>query len=89
MTTLDSTRQFLARRMGIDPRVVTPESTLALDGPAKIDLLLDVEKHFRIRLSHERQHITTLGELLVVVAWEIAQARTARRSAKSRKPLGA
>jgi hypothetical protein len=86
MTTLESTRQFLARRMGIDPRVVTPESTLALDGPAKIDLLLDVERHFRIRLSHERQHITTLGELLVVVAWEIAQARTARRSAKSRKP---
>ena len=39
MTTLESTRRFLACRMGVDPRRITPESTLALDGAAKIDLL--------------------------------------------------
>ena len=75
-TTLESTRQFLARRTGIDARLITPECSIALEGAARLDLLVDVEKEFGIRLAHERGRITTLGELLVVVAWERAQARS-------------
>ena len=79
MTTLESTRQYLAKRLGMDARLITPESAFTLDGPTRLDLLVDVEKAFGIELSHECGHITTLGELLIVVAWELAQAHVSRK----------
>ena len=74
-TTLESTRRFLARRLRVEARTITPESPLVLEGPALAELLLDIEKKFGIRLSSDCERIRTLGDLLVVVAWELAQAR--------------
>ena len=76
MTTLEQTRQFLARRLGIEAGELRVDLSLAdigFDAPAQRQLLVDAEREFGIRFSKDLGPITTLEDFLAVVAWEVAR----------------
>ncbi len=59
---------------------ITPERTLqslGIDSLAALELLFAVEEEFGIRLSHDHQEFTTLGELVDVIEGELARRCTA------------
>ena len=76
MTTLQKMQRFLARRFAISEVEITSERTLqslGIDSLAALELLFDIEEEFGIRLSHDDQEITTLGDLVVVVERELGR----------------
>ena len=79
MTTFQKTQRFLAQRFHLREAEITPERTLqslGIDSLAALELLFAVEEEFGIRLPHDHQEFTTLGELVDVIESELARQCT-------------
>lgn len=80
MTTLQRMQRFLARRLEIDERELTPERTLeslGIDSLAAIELVFEIEDEFGLRLEHRNERIKTVGDVVSRVECELARPRAA------------
>jgi len=76
MTTLQRTRQFLARRYGLDEREIRSDATLdrlGIDSLAVLELVFELEDEFNVRLDPDGESIRTVGELVKAIDQRLAQ----------------
>jgi len=76
MTTLQRTRQFLARRYDLDEREIRPDATLdrlGIDSLAVLELVFELEDEFKVRLDPACESIRTVGELVQAIDQRLAQ----------------
>jgi acyl carrier protein len=76
MTTLQKTRQFLARRYNLDEREISPDATLdrlGIDSLAVLELVFELEDEFNVRLDTDGESIRTVGELVKAIDQRLAQ----------------
>jgi acyl carrier protein len=76
MTTLQRTRQFLARRYGLEEREIRSDATLdrlGIDSLAVLELVFEIEDEFNVRLDPASESIRTVGELVKAIDQRLAQ----------------
>ena len=76
MTTLQRTRQFLARRYGLEEREIRSDATLdrlGIDSLAVLELVFEIEDEFNVRLDPASESIRTVGELVNAIDQRLAQ----------------
>jgi len=80
MTTLQKVQHFLALRLEIDERELTPERTLeslGIDSLAVLELIFELEDEFGIQVWHGDKRIKALGDLVFLIERELARPRAA------------
>ena len=70
MTTIATLLELVAEKFDKNPADLSPETTLeslGIDSLGKIELIFDLEDHFRVRIPNEDAKVDTLADVAALI----------------------
>ncbi len=70
MTTIAALLELVAEKFDKNPADLSPETTLeslGIDSLGKIELIFDLEDHFRVRIPNEDAKVDTLADVAALI----------------------